>query len=81
MSRGMVRPVVAGLVLALMLALAVPGEAAGLHGRAQGWSVLDFIPRWVMSLFEKSGYAIDPNGSAAPVTPSTDSGFSIDPNG
>jgi hypothetical protein len=78
MSRGMVRPVVAGLVLALMLALAVPGEAAGLRGRAQSWSILDFIPRWVVSLFEKSGFSIDPNGSAAP---STDSGFQIDPNG
>jgi hypothetical protein len=83
MSRGTLRPVLAGLALVLVLALASParGEAASLGDQASGWSVRDFVPQWVMGLLEKIGWPMEPAGSAAPVTPSTDSGYSADPNG
>jgi hypothetical protein len=83
MSRGTLRPVLAGLALALVLTLAAPArsEAASLPECPSGWSVQDFVPQWVMSLLEKIGWPMEPAGSSAPATPSTDSGFSIDPNG
>jgi hypothetical protein len=83
MSRGILRPVLAGLALALVLALALParGEAADWRDHASGWSVQDFVPQWVLGLFEKIGWPMEPAGSSAPGTPSTDSGYSADPNG
>lgn len=81
MSRGTLRPMLAGLALALVLTLAVPtrGEAAGLGESGSGWSVQDFVPQWVVSLLEKIGWPMEPAG--APATPSTDSGWQLDPNG
>lgn len=85
MSRGFLRTVLAGLALALVLALAAPAHAGdtSLRDRAPGSAFEDFVARWVMGLLEKSGFQIDPNGSTAPAPPSStgDSGLAIDPNG
>ena len=86
MSRGILRPVLASLALALMLALAAPvrAEDAGPRDRAPGSSFEDFVPQWVMGLLEKVGLQI-PTGSGGSTTPNGtgngDIGWQIDPNG
>jgi hypothetical protein len=83
MSRGTLRTLLAGLCLALVLALAAPlrAEAAGFRDWPLGRTLLSFAPRWLAALFEKSGYQIDPNGSPAPPHINGDGGYAIDPNG
>src|SRR4051812_31089891 len=72
MSRRFLRTVLAGLALALVLALAAPAYAgdAGPRDRAPGLSFEDFIAQWVVGLLEKIGIQTDPNGSGGSATPS-----------
>jgi hypothetical protein len=88
MSRGILRPVLAGLALASVLILSVPalGEAAGPRERKVGSSFVDFLPRWVGGLLEKIGWQVDPNGTnggtaPSPPRPDSDIGMHIDPDG
>jgi hypothetical protein len=86
MSR--LRTLFTALVLALVLAAAVPvpSEAAGARREdpSARLSLLDFVPQWIVSLFEKTGWGIDPNGSGGTATTNGDggdTGWHIDPNG
>ncbi len=90
MSRTIVRPLLIGLALALVLALATPAHASP-RDRPVTPSVSTFMPRWMVSLLEKIGWHIDTTSAAAPPaggnsTPSDtgtngDIGMHIDPNG
>jgi len=68
------------LVLALALATAIPAAAAP---RDPGPALAELVPHWILSLFEKIGLPVDPNGSGNPVTQGDggDIGWGIDPNG
>jgi hypothetical protein len=81
MSRETLRRLLTGLSLALVLALAAPprAQAAGFRDGPLGRTLMSFVPRWLVALVEKGGYATDPNGSPAPVK--SDSGYQTDPNG
>jgi hypothetical protein len=85
MSRGHLRTLFTALVLALALTAAVPSlsEAAGSRRSDPGPSLTDFVPQWIVSLFEKIGLHLDPNGSGGTATTSGDgdTGWHIDPNG
>jgi len=90
MSRGPLRTLFSVLTLVLALATAVPapGAAAGSRGGGPGRhsrpSLADFVPRWIVSLFEKIGLEVDPNGSEGTVTTNGDGGdvgLHADPNG
>jgi hypothetical protein len=78
MSRGTFRTLFAGLALALALTLAAPthGEAAGPRREETGPAFTDVVRQWVMSLFERIGLHIDPNGSR-----SGNIGWHVDPDG
>jgi hypothetical protein len=90
MSRTIVRPLLLGLALTLVLALATPAHAS-LRDRPVTPSVSAFMPHWVVSLLEKIGWHVDATSTAAPPaggngTPSDtgssgDIGWQIDPNG
>jgi hypothetical protein len=89
MSRGPLRTLFSVLILALALATAVPAPSAAAGSRRgdpgnPGRSLTDFIPQWIVSLFEKIGLHGDPNGAGGTVTTSGDggdTGWGIDPNG
>jgi hypothetical protein len=85
MSRGTFRTLFAGLALALALTLAAPthGEAAGPRREETGPAFTDVVRQWVMSLFERIGMHIDPNGGNGATTNGEggDIGWGIDPNG
>ncbi|HEX3526596.1 MAG TPA: hypothetical protein VH988_05985 [Thermoanaerobaculia bacterium] len=90
MSRTIVRPLLIGLALALVLALATPVHA-GPRDRPVTPAVSAFMPHWVVSLLEKIGWRVDTTSAAAPPaggdsTPSDtgssgDIGMHVDPNG
>jgi len=85
MSRGTLRTLLAGLSLALVIALAAPprAEALCLRDLPLGRTLLSMAPRWLVALFEKSGWSTNPNGSPVPDPPRTngDISYQIDPNG
>jgi len=83
MSRGTLRTLLAGLSLALVIALAAPirAEAAGFRDWPLGRTLMSFAPRWLVALVEKAGLQIDPGGSPPPAAPNGDSGYQTDPNG
>jgi hypothetical protein len=72
------------LALALAAIAPTPGAAAGSRLSDPDLALTHFVPRWIVSLFEKTGWHIDPNGLDG--TETTDGGgggigMHIDPNG
>jgi len=90
MSRTIVRPLLLGLALTLVLALATPAHASP-RDRPVTPSVSTFMSHWVASLLEKIGWHVDTKSAAAPPAggdstltdpgSSGDIGWHIDPNG
>ena len=84
MSRGILRTLFTALVLALALAAAAPSEAAGARRSDPSPSLMDVVQQWIVSLFEKIGMYVDPNGSGGTATTDGeggDIGMYVDPNG
>ena len=89
MSCRVVRPLLTSLALALVLVFATPAHASPRERPAPS-SISTLLPGWMVSLLEKIGMQIDPNGAAAPdggTSTSSDTGtngdigWHIDPNG